>query len=73
MTKRCKHQYEIKPGYPDELLCPICQTCWNITDFLSYNTVQLMTLPKGVRYAVVKRQAEEFQRKNPDYYKEVNL
>ncbi len=68
MTKRCHHEYETKNGYPDDLICHKCQTIWTITDYLSWSAKQLMTLPKDVRYAVVKRQAEIFQRENPDYY-----
>jgi hypothetical protein len=70
MTKRCRHEYETKPDYPDEVFCMKCSTGWNIQDYLKYNAIQLMTLPKGVRYAVVARQAEIFTKENPDYYSE---
>lgn len=73
MTKRCHHKLETKPGYPDDLLCQECQSVWTITDYLKYNAIQLMTLPKGVRYAVVKRQAEQFHRDHPDYYEKESL
>jgi hypothetical protein len=72
MTRRCRHEYETKAGYPDDMICHKCQTIWTITDYLSYNAIQLMTLPKAVRYAVVKRQAERFAKDNPDYYQETS-
>jgi hypothetical protein len=63
MTKRCHHEYETKPSYPDELLCQKCQSCWTITDYLDWDAKRLATLPKGVRYAVIKRQAEAIKAK----------
>ena len=71
MTKRCRHEYQTKPDYPDEIFCMKCSTGWNIQDYLKYNSIQLMTLPKGVRYAVVRRQVEHFAKDNPDYPDEV--
>lgn len=68
MTKRCRHEYQTKDDYPDDLICNKCQSCWTITDYLSWTAKELMTIPKGVRYAVVKRQAEIFAKENPDYY-----
>ena len=63
MTKRCHHEYETKPSYPDELLCQKCQSCWTITDYLDWDAKRLATLPKGVIYAVIKRQAEAIKAK----------
>ena len=68
MTKRCHHEYETKVGYPNDLICQKCQSIWTITDYLGYNSVQLMTLPKDVRYKVVERQVKNFNKENPDYY-----
>lgn len=70
MTKRCHHEYQTKPDYPDEIFCMKCSTGWNIPDYMGYNAIQLMTLPKFIRYEVVKRQAELFNKENPDYYKD---
>jgi hypothetical protein len=71
MTKRCHHVYDSKDDYPDDMICQKCQTIWTITDYLKYNSIQLMTLPKGVRYAVVRRQVKQFKKDNPNYYSEV--
>ena len=70
MTRRCRHEYETKPGYPDDMICQKCQTIWTLTDYMNWTAKQLMTLPKGVRYAVVKRQVEKFAKENPNYYEE---
>lgn len=70
MTKRCKHELEIKPDYPEDRICQKCQTIWTITDYLDWTPTQLMTLPKEIRYEVLKYQAERFAKQNPDYYSE---
>jgi hypothetical protein len=72
MTKRCHHEYETKNGYPDDLICHKCQTIWTITDYINYKSTELMTIPKGVRYVVIKRQAEQFNKDNPDHYTNKN-
>ena len=68
MTKRCKHEFETKDGYPDDILCQKCQTIWAISDYMDWTARQAMTLPLVVRRAVLKRQADIFARDNPDYY-----
>jgi hypothetical protein len=73
MTKRCRHEYETKADYSDEIFCMKCSTGWNITDYMSYNSIQLMTLPKYIRYEVVKRQAEKFAKEHPNCYKDAIL
>lgn len=70
MTRRCHHEYETKSGYPDDLICQKCQTIWTITNYLSWTAKQLMTLPFGVRQEVLRRQAESFVKKNPQYFNE---
>ena len=70
MTKRCRHDFEMKVGYPDDIICQKCQTIWTATDYLDYSAKQLMTLPFKVRQVVLFRQVERFQKENPDYYKE---
>ena len=70
MTKRCRHEFEMKEGYPDDIICQKCQTIWTVTDYLCYSAKQLMTLPLVVRGKVLKRQADTFSRENPNYYKE---
>jgi len=71
MTKRCRHEYETKDGYPDDIICRKCETIWTITDYLCWTAKQLMTLPMPIRREVLKRQAEQFDKDNPDYYREV--
>lgn len=55
MTKRCRHEYETKPGYPDELLCQKCQSCWTITDYLDWDAKRLMTIPKRCSFCGGKK------------------
>ena len=71
MTKRCRHEYETKPDYPEDIICQKCQTIWRIPDYLEWSAKQLMTLPKYIRQEVLRWQAEKFAKDNPDYYKEV--
>ena len=68
MTKRCRHEYQTKPDYPDEIFCMNCSTGWNIQDYMKCKPTELVTLPKFIRYKVVERQAEIFTKENPDYY-----
>jgi hypothetical protein len=68
MTKRCKHEYETKSGYPDDIICQKCGTIWTISDYLKWTAKELMTLPKYIRTEVLKIQAEKFAKENPDYY-----
>ena len=60
MTKRCRHEFETKNGYPDDIICHKCQIIWTITDYLVLTAKQLMTLPLVVRREVLKRQADRF-------------
>ena len=55
MTKRCRHEFETKDGYPDDMLCQKCQTIWTITDYVDWTAKQIMTLPLVVRREVLKR------------------
>ena len=72
MTKRCKHEFETKDGYPSDILCQKCQTIWTITDYVKWTARQLMTLPSEIRFAVLTKQAEkfanEFLKEHPEYY-----
>lgn len=70
MTKRCRHEYETKDGYPDDVICLKCQTIWSLSQYINYTAKELMALPKFIRYKVLERQAEEFTKENPDYYAE---
>jgi hypothetical protein len=69
MTKRCHHELETKNGYPDDFICHKCQTIWTITDYEKCTAKELMLLPIGVRREILKRQAEKFNKDNPDFYK----
>ena len=68
MTRRCKHEYETKPDYPEDILCQKCQSIWRIPDYLNWTATELMHLPKYVRTEVLRWQAEKFNRENPNYY-----
>ncbi len=71
MTKRCHHEYETKDGYPDDIICQKCGTIWTLPEYNYMNAKQLMTLPMEIRREVLKRQVEQFNKENPDYYKEI--
>ena len=71
MTKRCKHEFETKDGYSDDILCQKCQTIWTITDYVKWIPTQLRTLPRPVLSEVLRWQAEKFAKDNPNYYNEV--
>jgi len=71
MTKRCRHELEKKDGYPDDIICLLCQTSWTITHYMDYTAKELMNhCPFEVRQAVLKRQAEKFAKANPEHYHE---
>lgn len=69
MTKRCRHEYETKAGYPDDIICQKCQAIWTITDYLNWTPKQVMTLPLEVRRKLLERQVAKFNETNPDYYR----
>lgn len=52
MTKRCKHEYDTKAGYPNDVICHQCQTIWTLTDYLEWSDKQLLLLPKYIRAGV---------------------
>lgn len=70
MTKRCHHEYEIKPDYPEDRICHKCQTIWRIPDYLNWTAKELMTLPLEIRREVLRIQAEKFNKANPEHYHE---
>ena len=70
MTRRCRHEYEKKPDYPEDIICQKCQTIWRIPDYLSWSAKDLMTLPKEIRSVVLRWQAEKSAKENPGYYEE---
>lgn len=55
MTRRCRHEYETKAGYPDDIICQKCQTIWTLTDYHNWKPSQFVTLPLHVRKEVLKR------------------
>jgi hypothetical protein len=68
MTRRCKHEFDTKADYPDDRICHKCQNIWTITDYTNWSASQLMTLPKEIRFEVLKIQAEKFAKANPEHY-----
>ena len=59
MTKRCRHEYETKVGYSDDVICQKCQTIWHISEYMSWSAVDLMHhAPLFIRKEVLKRQVE---------------
>ncbi len=73
MTKRCRHEPDTKDGYPDDIICMKCMRIWHISEWMNKTAKELQhTAPIFVRQAVLHHQAEEFNYKNPDYYRKVN-
>jgi len=71
MTKRCQHELETKDGYPDDIICRKCQTIWHISDYMNWSAQELQRhAPLFIRQAVLKRQAEKFNKDNSDYYRQ---
>ena len=68
MTRRCHHEIETKPGYPDDLLCQKCQTCWSISECEKLSRKEFLMLPLEVRKIILKKQADKFVEDNPDCY-----
>ena len=68
MTRRCRHEFEKKPDYPEDRICQKCQTIWRIPDYLEWSAKELMTLPKEIRNEVLCWQSDRFAKENPDYY-----
>ncbi|KKN38865.1 hypothetical protein LCGC14_0749200 [marine sediment metagenome] len=56
MTKRCRHIFETKEGYPDDVICRKCETIWTLTDYKDWVQSALMTLPLVIRQLVFARQ-----------------
>lgn len=70
MTKRCHHEFETKPDYPEDMICRKCQSIWTPQHYISWNAIELMKLPKPVRFQVLELQVEKFNRELPNYYQE---
>jgi hypothetical protein len=73
MTRRCRHEFEKKPDYPEDTICQKCQTIWRIPDYLNWTPKQLMTLLLEIRREVLKWQVERFNKEHPDYYRDLEL
>lgn len=71
MIKRCKHRNLMtKPDYPDDIICEDCQTIFHVSDYMNWTAKDLTNkAPPFIRRAVLERQAEQFAKDNPDYYK----
>ena len=74
MTRRCQHEIQTKADYPYDRICQKCQTIWHISDYMDWTAKQMMTLPVGIRFAVLSVQAEkfanEFLKEHPEHYHE---
>ena len=55
MTKRCRHQWEQKSDYPEDILCRKCETIKKVADLTRR---EILKLPMELRRAILKRQAE---------------
>lgn len=73
MTKRCRHEFDTKADYPDDIICHKCGTIWTITEYTDYPPTKLLTLPKSIRHKIMERQAEQFNVKFPHYYNSKEL
>jgi len=71
MTRRCRHEFERKPAYPEDIICQKCQTIWRIPDYLNWTARDLMTLPMEIRSEILRWQAVKFDKDNPDFYERV--
>lgn len=73
MTMRCKHEFEKKSDYPEDIICQTCQTIWRIPNYLDWSARDLDTLPRPIRSEVLRWQAEKFAKDNSDYYSDIEL
>ena len=65
MTKRCRHEFETKDGYPDDVICQKCGTIWYIPDYRKWTAHQLMhQAPPFIRRMVINGQAKEKEAEN---------
>jgi len=55
MNERCKHEYETKQGYPDDIICRKCGTIWTLSEYADWTAKELMRLPKHIREALSLR------------------
>jgi len=53
MTKRCKHKWEQKPDYPEDIICRKCQT---IKEVSSLTRQQFLKLPLELRRTLLSKQ-----------------
>lgn len=72
MTRRCKHEFWSKDDYPEDMICKKCEAIWTPKKYVDCSAIELMKLPKEVRFVVLTMQAEkfanEFLKDNPDFY-----
>lgn len=63
MSRRCRHEFETKVGYPDDIICHKCQTIWHLPDYGGWTAKQIMhTLPPDVRLALLKRSVDRYNK-----------
>lgn len=55
MTKRCKHHWEQKPDYPEDIICRKCETIRKVSELTRQ---QFLKLPMELRRSLLLLQAE---------------
>jgi hypothetical protein len=66
MTQRCHHEFEMKMGYQDDIICQKCQRIWHISEYMNWTAKQLMhALLPAVRRKVLEQQVERFNAEAP--------
>jgi len=55
MTKRCRHQWEQKPDYPEDIICRKCETIKKVSELTRQ---QFLKLPLELRRSLLSLQAE---------------
>jgi len=55
MTKRCKHKWEQKPDYPEDIICRKCETIKKVSELTRQ---QFLKLPLELRRSLLSLQAE---------------
>ena len=55
MTKRCKHKWEQKPNYPEDIICRKCETIKKVANLTRQ---EFLKLPLELRRSLLSLQAE---------------
>lgn len=57
MTKRCRHDWEQKADYPEDILCQKCQTIKKVAELTRR---EVLKLPMELRRSILRRQVAQF-------------